>query len=114
MRLIIIFITLVLGCTKIMAAGEQFDTDVMTPRASVITNNIATMQKEAKKIAAEQKYGTYTPNRPWIDLTIDKAPGILDVLTTALFGKRYDDKPLWFEIEYEGSIDLLDSYVRTE
>lgn len=52
-------------------------------------------------------YSNYSPR---LEMTIDNASGILDVLTTALFGQESEQKQLRFEIDYYGNIDKMDSY----
>lgn len=73
---------------------------------------------------------SYSNYSPYIDLTIDKATGLIDVLSMALYGpyktdyegkvvKDKDGNPvkmptLCLEIEYQGTINNLNSYEKVE
>lgn len=57
---------------------------------------------------------SYSNYRPWLELTIDNATGMLDVLNMALFGEKKKDKQLLLDITYEGNIDTMDSYQKVQ
>lgn len=56
---------------------------------------------------------TYANYHPRTVLTFHKATGLIDALSTALFGKNKDgepDKELWLMMYYEGNINDMSSY----
>lgn len=58
---------------------------------------------------------TYANYHPRIVLSFTKATGLIDVLSTALFGKNENkdkEKTLWMMMYYEGTIGDLSSYER--